>query len=153
MNNRAALAAAMPAMLAHDGWWDGWYRHYDCEGQQIDAHRVKTHCEFPEAGDWHYIQHNWLSWDDGRTASYEFGGTLKGDRLFWDTERFSGYCWQTSEATLMLKLDRVDEPGAYYVEMINLAPDGQSRMRTWQWFRDGSPWKRTLCDEYRIEGP
>ena len=153
MNNRAALATAMPAMLAHEGWWDGWYRHLDCDGTLIDAHKVKTHCEFPESGDCHYIQHNWLSWDDGRTATYEFGGTLRGDRLFWDTDRFSGYCWQTSEATLMLKLDRVDEPGAYYIEMINFAPDGQGRMRTWQWFRDGRPWKRTLCDEWRIEGP
>jgi hypothetical protein len=37
--------------------------------------------------------------------------------------------------------------------MINLAPDGESRARTWQWFRDGRPWKRTLCDEERIPTP
>ncbi len=153
MSNRAALAAAMPAMLAHEGWWDGWYRHFDADGTLLDAHKVKTFCEFPDDGEWHYIQHNWLTWDDGREAVFEFGGCLRGDRLFWDTDRFSGYCWQTSEATLMLKLDRMDVPDAYYIEMINTAPDAQSRARTWQWFQHGKPWKRTLCDEWRIAAP
>lgn len=150
MSNRAQLAAAMPAMLRHEGWWDGWYRHYDLEGALLDAHRVRTHCEFPDAGEWHYVQHNWLTWEDGRSAHYEFGGRLEGDRLVWRTDRFSGYGWQTAEDTLMLKLDRVDVPDAYYLEMINIAPDGQSRARTWQWFRHGRPWKRTCCDEERI---
>ena len=140
-------------MLLHDGWWDGWYRHFDADGALLDQHKVKTHCEFPDGGEWHYVQRNWLTWENGESAVYEFGGGLKGDRLFWETDRFSGYAWQTSEATLMLKLDRIDEPGAYYIEMINLAPDGQSRARTWQWFKEGKPWKRTLCDEWRIEGP
>jgi hypothetical protein len=153
MSNRAALAAVMPAMLLHEGWWNGWYRHYDADGKLVDAHRVKTHCEFPDSGPWHYIQHNWLSWDDGRSALYEFGGRLEDDRLLWETERFSGYGWQTGEDTLMLKLDRLDVPGAYYVEMINIAPDSQSRARTWQWFQDGRPRKRTLCDEERIAAP
>ena len=151
MSNRAALAAAMPAMLLHEGWWDGWYRHYDAEGALLDAHKVKTWCEFPEAGEWHYIQHNWLTWEDGRRALYEFGGRLEGGRLVWRTDRFSGYGWQTAEDTLMLKLDRADVPDAFYIEMINIAPDRQSRARTWQWFQGGRPWKRTCCDEWRID--
>ena len=82
-----------------------------------------------------------------------FGGRLDGSRIYWETDRFYGYGWETAEDTLMLKLDRLDEPGAYYIEMINIAPDGQSRARTWQWFKDGRPWKRTLCDEWRIDTP
>jgi hypothetical protein len=153
MSNRDALAAAMPAMLLHEGWWDGWYRHVDSDGALLDAHRVKTWCEFPDSGPWHYVQHNWLSWEDGRSAVYEFGGRLEGDRLVWATDRFSGYGWQTHEDTLMLRLDRRDVPGACYIEMISIAPDGQSRARTWQWFRNGAPWKRTPCDERRITAP
>ena len=153
MGNRAALAAAMPAMIAHEGWWDGWYRHFDCDGKLLDAHKVKTHCEFPDEGEWYYVQHNWLSWEDGREALYEFGGKLEGERMVWRTDRFSGYGWQTHEDTLMLKLDRLDAEDAFYIEMINIAPDGKSRARTWQWFQDGKPWKRTLCDERRIEAP
>lgn len=151
MSNRAQLAAVMPAMLLHEGWWDGWYRHYDLAGGLLDAHRVRTHCEFPDDGPWHYVQHNWLSWEDGRTAHYEFGGRLEGDRLVWQTERFSGYGWQTGEDTLLLRLDRADVPDSYYVEMINIAPDRQARARIWQWFQHGRPWKRTCCDEWRIE--
>lgn len=148
-----ALQRAIPAMLLHEGWWDGWYRHYNGDGALIDQHKVKTHCEFPDQGEWHYVQHNWLNWEDGRMASYEFGGKLEGDRILWATDRFSGYGWETEEDTLMLKLDRLDEPGSYYVEMINIVPDRKSRRRTWQWFKDGQPWKRTLCDEWRIEAP
>lgn len=151
MRYRVALAAVMPAMLLHEGWWDGWYRHYDLDGALVDAHKVKTRCEFPEAGEWHYIQHNWLSWEDGRSAHYEFGGRLEGERLVWRTDRFAGYGWQTAEDTLMLKLDRADVADAYYVEMINIGPDCQSRARTWQWFQGGRPWKRTCCDEWRID--
>lgn len=151
MSNRAALDAAMPAMLLHEGWWEGWYRHYDLDGALLDAHKVRTRCEFPHEGEWHYIQHNWLSWEDGRRAHYKFGGRLEGGRLVWRTDRFSGYGWQTAEDTLMLKLNRADVADAYYVEMINIAPDRQSRARTWQWFQAGRPWKRTCCDEWRID--
>lgn len=153
MSNRAALKAAMPAFFDHEGWWDGWYRHYDRDGTLLDQHKVKTRCEIPDIGPWHYVQHNWLTWEDGREAHYEFGGFLDGDRMLWETDRFAGYGWQTREDSLMLRLERYDVENAYYIEMIHLAPDGQNRARTWQWFRDGKPWKRTLCDEWRIDGP
>lgn len=143
------LRTAMPAMLRHEGWWDGHYRHFDADGALIDAHRTRTHCEFPDDGPFAYVQHNWLSWDDGRTAEYHFGGRFDDGMLRWDTERFHGYGWQTHEDVLMLRLERRDVPGAYYIEMITIAADGQSRARTWQWYRDGAPWKRTLCDEWR----
>lgn len=151
--NRERLRAVMPAMFQHEGWWDGWYCHFDLEGNLIDEHRVKTQCDFPDEGDFYYRQHNWLSWADGRTAEYQTGATMADDRLIWDGENFSGYGWQTANNLIMLRLDRRDVPNAYYSEMIEIAPDGQSRARTWQWFKDGKPWKRTLCDEIRIEGP
>ncbi|WP_082992764.1 hypothetical protein [Erythrobacter sp. QSSC1-22B] len=142
----------MPAMLLHEGWWDGWYRDIDTNGSLIDEKRVKTRCEFPDTGPWHYVQHNWLEWADGRKEAYEFGGALRGDRLVWDTDRFAGSCWQTDGDVLLLRLERRDVGSAYYVEMINLSPDARTRARTWQWFQDGTPWKRTLCDEWRIDG-
>ncbi len=140
-------------MLLHEGWWDGWYRDVDRDGKLLDERRVKTRCEFPDNGPWSYVQHNWLSWADGREAVYEFGGKLNGERIVWATDRFTGYCWQTLEDTIMLRLDRLDVEAAYYIESINVAPDGQNRARTWQWFKDGQPWKRTLCDEWRIDPP
>jgi hypothetical protein len=148
---KADFVAAMPNMVAHEGEWEGVYRHIDCAtGEVLDQHRMWTWCEFPDDGPFAYVQHNRLSWDDGRTATYEFGGVFDGEKLVWETDRFSGYGWETHEGTLMLRLDRLDVPGAYYIEMINIAPDGESRARTWQWFKDGKPWKRTLCDEWRV---
>jgi hypothetical protein len=149
MGNRADLAAVMPAMLLHEGHWQGWYHDVGGDGALIDARRVTTWCEFPDAGPFHYVQHNELRWDDGRTAAYEFGGTLVGDRLVWATERFAGHGWQTGEDVLMLRLDRRDVADAYYIEMIVLAANRRTRARTWQWFQGGRPWKWTLCNEER----
>lgn len=143
------LRQHMPAMVAHEGEWDGVYRHLAADGALIDEHRTWTRCEFPDEGDAHYIQHNRLSWADGRTTEYRFPGAYRDGLLRWDTGRFHGYGWE-SEGVVMLRLERRDVPGAYYVEMINLAPDSQTRARTWQWFQGGKPWKRTLCDEWRI---
>jgi len=143
------LRTAMPSIVAHEGEWDGTYRHIAADGTPLDEHRTRTSCIFPDEGPDHYVQHSRLSWTDGRREEYRFGGTLRKGLLRWDTERFHGFGWE-SEGVLMLRLERRDVPGAFYVEMINMAPDGKSRARTWQWFRDGRPWKRTLCDEWRI---
>jgi len=143
------LRTAMPSIVAHEGEWDGTYRHIAADCTLLDEHRTRTSCIFPDEGPDHYVQHSRLSWADGRREEYRFGGCLRDGLLRWDTERFHGFGWE-SEGVLMLRLDRRDVPGAYYVEMINMAPDGKSRARTWQWFRDGRPWKRTLCDEWRI---
>jgi hypothetical protein len=144
------LRTAMPAIVAHEGEWEGTYRHIDADGTLLDEHRTLTSCLFPEEGDHHYIQHSRLIWANGRQEEYRFGGRLRDGLLRWETERFHGHGWETHDGVLMLRLERHDVPGAYYIEMINLAPDGRTRARTWQWFRDGKPWKRTLCDEWRI---
>ena len=51
----------------------------------------------------------------------------------------------------MLTLDRKDEPGVSFTEMIMFAPNRDYRARTWHWFRGGRLLKRTLCDEGRVE--
>ena len=66
--------------------------------------------------------------------------------LLVDEDALVEVCGNTS-----LRLERKDEPGVRFTEMIELSDDGRSRARTWQWFRDGVPFKRTLCDEWRIE--
>ena len=143
------LRTCLPAIVAHEGEWDGLYRHIAADGTFLDEHRTRTSCVFPDEGDDHYIQHSRLSWADGRTAEYRFPGTWRDGFLRWDTDNFHGVAWE-AQGVLMLRLERRDVPDAYYVEMINLSPDGQTRARTWQWFKDGRPWKRTLCDEWRV---
>lgn len=143
---------AMPMMLRHEGVWEGEYRHIDRDGSLADFHFMTTRCAFPAEGPHVYIQHNTLRWPDGRTVERSFPGSFEDGRLRWDTDRFSGFGWETEAGIVMLRLDRKDEPGVRFTEMIELSDDGQTRARTWQWFRDGVPFRRTLCDEWRTEG-
>ena len=91
-------------------------------------------------------------WDDGRDYRATLPGVLQGDRLYWDLPTFAGTAWETHDGILLLNLSRKDEPGANFFEMITLGATGQHRARTWQWFKDGRLYKRTLCDEWRVEG-
>lgn len=141
---------AMPSMLRHEGEWEGIYRHVARDGALIDQHRMWTCCDFPIDGPFAYVQHNRLSWDDGRSEERVFGGAFVDGRLVWDTDRFRGHGWETAEGVVLLRLDRKDEPGVHFIETILLASDGATRARCWQWFEDGRPTRRTLCDEWRI---
>lgn len=144
------FADAMPNMLRHLGEWEGTYTHYSRDGHVIDRHHTWTKCEFPSDGDVAYVQSNRMTWEDGRIVERSFGGVFRDGLLHWDTDRFVGTGWETREGTVMLRLDRKDEPGVHFIEMINLADDGQTRSRTWQWFEGGAPTRRTLCDERRV---
>ncbi|CAM3163057.1 DUF3598 domain-containing protein [Sphingomonas antarctica] len=143
-----SFADAMPEMLRHEGEWEGVYRHVDRDFTLIDEHGMWTRCEFPRVGPYAYIQHNRLTWADGRTEERSFPGIYRDGLLWWDTDRFSGFGWEM-HGVVMLHLDRKDVPDAHFTEMIELSADGNSRSRTWQWFQDGLPVRRTLCDEWR----
>lgn len=142
----------MPALLDHEGLWHGAYRHVDAKGGLLDEHASEVRCEFPQAGEHAYVQHNRFTWPDGREVTSTLPGVLKHDRLYWDTEAFSGYAWQTEEGVIMLRLDRKDEPGVHFIEAIVLAhPTALERARTWHWFENGALIRRTLCHEHRAD--
>ena len=46
-----------------------------------------------------------------------------------------------------LNWTRHGEPDVYLYEMIQNSDDRQNRARTWQWFRGGICFQRTLIDE------
>ncbi len=150
IGNRAALSAVMPSILLHEGVWEGTYRHLDADGRPIDQHATRVVCTFPDEGPHAYIQSNTFTWPDGRIYQVDLPGTLVGDRLHWDTETFHGTAWEAGDGIVLLNLARYDEPGARFFEMIVLGDGGDHRARTWQWFRDGRLYKRTLCDERRV---
>ncbi|MFP4520030.1 MAG: hypothetical protein ACLFQ5_11290 [Oceanicaulis sp.] len=140
--------SAFPAMRAHEGVWTGTYTHLDADGAMIDRHQSKVVCEFPASGAPFYIQHITFTWPDGRVRRDRFDGVVSGERIVFDTPTFTGAAWE-SGGLVLLHLDRKDEPGAYFVEVIALADGGQTRARTWHWFKDGALIRRTLCDELR----
>lgn len=146
----ANFRSAMPSMLKHEGKWEGKYTHLNMDAEIIDQHDAAVVCEFPEMGEYPYIQYNHFTWKDGRELKSELPGKYKDGRLRWDTETFIGSAWESHDGIILLNLDRKDEPGARFFEMINLGATGNNRARIWHWFKDGRLFKRTLCDEWRV---
>ena len=148
MNN--SLLQLYPDMISHEGIWEGEYIHIDLSGNILDQHRCRIECVFPKQGEIVYIQKNEFNWADGRKFQVEFDGTMKGNKLYWNTETFEGYGWSVNENIFVLELDRKDEPGVSFTEMIVLADNKKHRARTWHWFKEGKCFKRTLCNESKI---
>ncbi len=140
----------MPALLAHEGVWQGSYRTVNLDGETTDLHDSRVECVFPDDGPFHYEQRNRFEWPDGRVHEAAFGGVLKDRSIHWDTDSFSGRGWTSGDRIVLLKLDRKDEPDVTFTEIIVLGEDGVNRGRTWHWFRDGVLFQRTLCNEYRV---
>lgn len=149
-NKKNQLSQVMPGMMKHAGLWKGFYTHLDAEGGLIDQHQSTVECEFPETGPYAYIQHNQFVWEDGREARATLPGILKNGKLWWDTDTFKGCAWETDFGLVMLNLERKDDPGANFYEIIALGQDGRHRSRTWHWFKNGKLFKRTLCEEKRV---
>ena len=140
----------MPGMLAHEGVWEGVYRHVDLNGAQVDRHEARVECRFPAAGRHAYVQKNLFTWPDGREHHAELHGAERAGKLWFDHETFCGTAWETDKGLILLDLDRKDDPGAHFYEIICMGASGRDRARTWHWFRDGRLFKRTLCDERKV---
>lgn len=141
----------MPAMLSHEGVWEGIYTHIDRDAAILDKHKVHITCEFPVSGKYAYIQRNHFTWEDGREFKMDLPGVYRDGRLWWDLDTFSGSAWQTKDNLILLNLDRKDDPGASFFEMIAMGDTGRHRSRTWHWFKRGRLFKRTLCDEWKVD--
>lgn len=137
-------------MMKHEGTWTGVYRHVDTDNKLVDQHQARVECIFPSKGPYAYIQKNLFRWDDGREYSSTLNGVLRDGKLWWDNENFDGCAWETDFGLILLNLNRKDDPGANFYEIICLGDDGHHRARTWHWFKDGRLFKRTLCDEHRL---
>jgi hypothetical protein len=151
VSNRAALAAVLPALLAHEGCWAGTYTHLLADGTVADRHQAQVTCAFPDTGPFAYVQSNLFRWPDGREQRAELPGVLKDGMLWWDVPTFHGKAWQTDSGLILLELWRKDIPGAWFWEIILPPVDGATRARTWHWYGpDGRLVRRTLCDERRL---
>ena len=50
MTETVDIRLALPLLARHEGVWDGWYRHYDPQGDKVDEHRSRLVCRFPASG-------------------------------------------------------------------------------------------------------
>ncbi|MFN7053927.1 DUF3598 domain-containing protein [Hyphomonas sp.] len=144
------LKTLMPLLARHEGVWEGVYRYYDAAGNKIDEHRSRLLCRFPGTGP-AYHQTNLYKWDDGRTEVRDFPASIVNGRISWDNELINGWAADVPlddfKRTTMLNWTRTGEPDLYLYEMIQISDDGQSRSRTWQWFKQDRLFQRTLIDE------
>ncbi|NRA28616.1 MAG: hypothetical protein HRU11_00010 [Parvularculaceae bacterium] len=140
-----------PATRAHEGVWQGTYTHLNAAAEIEDQHASTVFCEFPDDdGKVFYRQRIHFSWQDGRDRHDVFEGIPKDGALWYDTPTFHGKSWEAGDGVILLNLQRKDEPGAHFFEIIAMGTNGH-RARTWHWFREGQLYRRTLCDERRVD--
>jgi hypothetical protein len=140
----------MPLLARHEGSWKGTYTFVDRDSKIIDQHDSLLECTFPDEGPFPYFQRNHYTWPDGRTETIEFPGTIKDGKLFFDTERIDGYCWEIDDRCIVLHWVYKADASITLTEIIILSPGDQHRTRTWHWFKDGVCFQRTLINELRV---
>jgi hypothetical protein len=144
------VVATMPALLRHEGVWEGTYRIVDAEGKLLDWHHSRIEVRFPAHGPHDYMQHNHFSWADGREWRVEHPALCRDGVLLWDTEHIHGKAWCVDERSTVLTWKRHDTPDAELYELIVINEHNTQRSRTWHWFRQGLLYQRTLIDERRV---
>ena len=145
------IKQGMPLLAKHEGEWEGVYIEIDADGKILDRHRSYLTCRFPDSGPYPYYQVNKYTWDDGRTEEHHFPAAYRDGRIWWDTDRITGYAWEADAKTVMLYWERKGMHGFSLYEMIQLSDDGQHRARTWHWFKDGVLMKRTIIKERKVK--
>jgi hypothetical protein len=141
----------MPLLARHEGVWEGEYVYYDAEGREIDRHRSRLLCRFPDGGDHSYHQTNHYLWADGRKEVRDFPATYRDRRIWWNNALIRGWAAEVeldeNRRTVMLHWERQGDPDLYLYEMIQISDDGQNRCRTWHWIRSGLLETRTAIQE------
>ncbi len=145
------IRAEMPVLARHEGEWEGVYIHVDADNREIDRHRSRLQCSFPDAGPYAYHQINTYLWADGRSEEIHFPATYRDKAIWWDTDRIFGRAWEIDPRTVCLTWTRKDMPSAYLYEMIQISQDGHHRGRTWHWFENDQLFKRTCIKEQRVK--
>jgi hypothetical protein len=142
----------MPLLARHEGEWEGTYTFVNPAGEIIDRHRSHLTCAFPDDDEeFPYRQTNRYAWEDGRTEEIDFPGMYKDGKLYFDTERINGYCWEVDDHCIVLTWRYQQDPSVTLYELIHLDESGNNRSRTWQWFKNGVCFQRTLIDEKRVK--
>jgi hypothetical protein len=148
------IKQGLPILARHEGVWDGWYRHYDADGNKVDEHRSRLICRFPESGPLKYHQTNHYSWADGKTEVRDFPADYHDGRLWFDNELIKGWAAEVPldefNRSVMLYWKRKGDNDLYLYEMIQISDCGKYRHRVWHWYRAGRIVSRTLIDEEHV---
>ena len=144
------LSHAMPVLARHDGEWTGEYIYFSPQGEILDRHNSHLICRITSREERPYYQQNTYTWNDGRTEQFELHATCKEARIWFDTDRIKGSCWEIDAKTLMLNWTRKDIPNSYFYEMIQINETNDVRSRVWHWFENDVLIKRIYIGETKV---
>ncbi len=144
----------MPVLARVAGCWTGSYTEVDMAGVVIDQYRFDLEISFPEVSGAAYRQKTRYTWNDGRVVNLVFDAgfeiTAEGrPRICWDHPLMAGELFEVDDRTLQLRFAYKGDDKIAVQEAMFLSEDGQHRMRTWHWYKDGAPYRKTLVDEVR----
>ena len=77
----------MPVSVRHEGEWVGTYTVIDNDGNILDKYESHITCQFPENAPHTSFQINRYRWPDGKREEYQFPGTYRDKKSWFDTER------------------------------------------------------------------
>ena len=144
------IAKLYPVLARGCGEWTGHYTHLGPDGEFLDTHKVDTFSAFPTDGSADFSLRIVNTWEDGRTAEITMVADPRDDRLVW-RDRVVGWMKEIDDRTVYLNFTYADDPSLRVCEMIQFSPDGQTRARTWHWFKNDILFKVTLTKEARIK--
>ena len=144
------MKEVMPILARSSGRWEGRYKHVTPQGDLVDTYEVRCHSEMPEDGSADYRLNTHNIWADGRETRASHEADWRDGRLYWKGA-LTGWMAQVDDMTLYLRFGFASDPEIEIFEMIQVAMDGQSRARTWHWFRNGELYQITLTDERRAD--
>jgi hypothetical protein len=147
------LTQLMPTFARHEGFWTGSYHHITPGGLTIDKYNVHIRAEYPIEPACDFRLHTRNVWADGQEQSGIYEAQFRDGKLHFE-RKLIGQLWDVDDCTSYLRFTFEDARDIEVFEMIQISPDGQSRARTWHWFRDHQIFQLTLTDERRASsGP
>ena len=149
------IKARLPLLARHEGIWEGTYRFITPQLAVNDQYDFRITVSFPDDGQGGitYRQESAYRWPDGRTQHLSYDAQYRDDNgraIVAFDGRIAGRMWELDARTIYLTFGFADQPGVEVCEMIQLAPNGRDRARTWHWFNDGKLFQLTLVDERRV---
>jgi hypothetical protein len=144
----------MPVLARTAGQWEGTYTEVDMTNAVVDQYRFELDISFPDENGAAYRQATRYRWSDGRSQDFVFDAslTLASGRaqIYWDHEVMFGTLFEVDDRTLQLRFTYKGPEVIEVQEAMFVSADGRHRMRTWHWYKDGAPYRKTLVDEVRV---
>jgi len=145
-----ARAATISRM---QGVWKGTFRRYDAAGVLTETLPSEIHIRFSTDGKSTYQQTNMLTLANGTVQKIESTGVWDGRILRFSNARIDGWFAEVEAdptgLNSVLYVANKDGSGVSMSEIITVAADGNSRIRSAQFSSGGKLLRRTLIEETR----